>query len=66
MEFGRFKYLKDFDFAKYFGITAHSLQLDNSQWKITKIIKDIKKGFNSIKCSVCGKNSTCINFLEET
>ena len=53
MDFGQFEYLENFNFIEYFEITAHSLQLDNNQWKITEILDNIEKGFSKIKCSVC-------------
>ena len=61
MNLDSFKYLANFDFVEYFGIVAHTVKLDNSQWITNQILDSIDQGFRSIKWTYCDDNTVIVN-----
>ena len=55
MDFDSRNWFKSFEFVKYFGVTVHSMQFKNTQWKKDAIMKNLSEGFKTIKCSICEK-----------
>ena len=60
MDFDLLNWFRSFDFVKYFDVTVHSMESKSTQWKKEAVMKDLREGFTTIKCSSCEKNSQWI------
>ena len=51
MDFDLLNWFKSFDFIKYFDVTVHSMEFNNTQWKKDAIMNYLNEGFTTMKCN---------------
>ena len=57
MDFDLLNWFRSFDFIKYFDVTVHSMEFNNTQWKKDAIMNYLNEGFTTIKCYNWEENS---------